>query len=256
MKPTPKTLLVLGSLVAAISLSSCGEKKANINAPAGGSTAAPAAPAKTAIPAGETENLDLEKLYPKPMFVGTPIPAGNIPNMEKADPDAVKKRDVKVPKGTTNAAKGKPVTSSDSVPIIGSLDLVTDGDPDGADGNYVELSPGAQWVQVDLGATMNVWKVLLWHFHKNTAIYFSVVVQVSDDPEFKNGVTTIFNNDNEDKLKLGIKGTDKNYIETNHGRFIEGNGAKGRYIRCWSAGNSANEMNHYVEMQVFGTPAK
>ncbi len=253
MKPNHKTLLVLGSLVAAISLSSCGEKKTDKAPSSGGSTAAPT---KTALPPGETETLDLEKLYPKPMFVGTPIPTGNIPNMEKADPDAVKKRDVLVPKGTTNVAKGKPVTSSDPVPIIGSLELTTDGDADGADGNYVELAPGAQWVQIDLGATMNVWKVLLWHFHKNTAIYFSVVVQVSDDPAFKAGVTTLFNNDIEDKLKLGAKGTDKNYIETNHGRFIEGNGAKGRYIRAWTAGNSANEMNHYVEMQVFGTPAK
>lgn len=250
MKPNPKSILVLGAFVAALSLSSCGEKKAD-KSPSGGD----AAPAKAALPPGETEKLDLEKLYPKPMFVGTPVPTGNIPNMEKADPDAVKKRDVLVPKGTVNVAKGKPVTSSDPVPIIGTLELVTDGDADGADGNYVELAPGAQWVQVDLGAAMNVWKVLLWHFHKNTAIYFSTVVQVSDDPEFKTGVTTLFNNDIEDKLKLG-KGADKNYIETNHGRFIEGNGAKGRYIRCWSNGNSANEMNHYVELQVFGTPAK
>ena len=118
------------------------------------------------------------------------MPTGNIPNMEKPDPEAVKKRDIKVPKGTTNVAKGKKVTSSDPVPIIGSLDLVTDGDADGADGNYVELAPGTQWVQIDLGATTNVWKALLWHFHKNTAIYFNVVVQVSDDPEFKKDVTT------------------------------------------------------------------
>ncbi len=250
MKPSHQTLL---ALIAAISLSSCGEKKADKAAAAGGSAAAPAASAKSALPAGETEELKLD--YPKPMFVGTPVPTGNIPNMEKPDPEAVKKRDIKVPKGTTNVAKGKKVTSSDPVPIIGSLDLVTDGDADGADGNYVELAPGTQWVQIDLGSRMNVWKALLWHFHKNTAIYFNVVVQVSDDPEFKKDVTTIYSNDIEDKLKLGVKGTDKNYIETNHGRFIEGNGAKGRYVRLWSAGNSANEMNHYVEVQVYGTPA-
>lgn len=254
MKPNHKSLLVLGGIAAAISLSACGEKKDDKAASAGGSSAAPAAPAKAAQPAGETEVLKLE--YPKPMFVGTPVPTGNIPNMEKPDPEAVKKRDLNVPKGTTNVAKGKKVTSSDVAPIIGSLDLVTDGDADGADGNYVELAPGAQWVQVDLGAATNIWKVLLWHFHKNTAIYFNVVVQVSDDPEFKKNVTTLYSNDIDDKLKLGSKGADKNYIETNHGRFIEGKGAKGRYVRCWSAGNSANEMNHYVELQVYGTPAK
>lgn len=256
MKPHPLNLLVLGGIVASLSLSSCGEKKEGSTAPAaGGSTASSAtAPAKTTLPPGETEELKID--YPKPMFVGTPVPTGNIPNMEKPDPEAVKKRDIKVPKGTTNVAKGKKVTSSDPAPIIGSLDLVTDGDADGADGNYVELAPGTQWVQVDLGAPMNIWKVLLWHFHKNTAIYFNTVVQVSDDPEFKKDVTTLFSNDTDDKLKLGVKGTDKNYIETNHGRFIEGKGAKARYVRCWSAGNSANEMNHYVELQVFGTPVK
>ncbi len=253
MQAIYNNIFVLGGILASIGLSSCGEKKTHKTTPEGGSTAFPA---KAALPPGETETLELQKLYPKPIFVGTLEPAGRIPNMEKADPDAVKKRDALVPKGTVNVAKGKPVTSSDPVPIIGSLELVTDAEADGDDGYYVELAPGTQWVQVDLGATMNVWKVLLWHFHKNIAIYFSVVVQVSDDPNFKTGVTTLFNNDIEDKLKLGTKGTDKNYIETNHGRFIEGNGAKGRYIRCWSAGNSANEMNHYVEMQVFGTPAK
>lgn len=252
MKPTSKTLLVLGGIAAVISLSSCGEKKQD--GAKSSSDSAPAAAPKTVAPAGETEDLKID--YPKPMFVGTPTPTGNVPNMEKPDPEAVKKRNLKVPKGSTNLAKGKTVTSSDPAPIIGSLGLVTDGDADGADGNYVELAPGAQWVQIDLGATSEIWKVLLWHFHKNTAVYFSVVVQVSDDPEFKKGVTTLFNNDFEDKLKLGTKGTDKNYIETNHGRFIEGNGAKGRYVRCWSAGNSANEMNHYVEVQVFGVAAK
>lgn len=251
-------LTSLAIAAAALSLSSCGEKKKDEKPaapPAAGAPAAgsPTAPAKAALPAGETEELKLD--YPKPMFVGTPVPTGSIPNMEKPDPEAVKKRDLKVPKGTTNVAKGKKVSSSDPAPIIGSLDLVTDGDADGADGNYVELAPGTQWVQVDLGATHDIWKVVLWHFHKNTAVYFNVVVQVSDDPEFKKGVTTLFNNDAEDKLKLG-KGADKNYIETNHGRFIEGNGAKGRYVRCWSAGNSANEMNHYVDLQVYGTPSK
>lgn len=265
MKPIRNILtLAAGLTVAALSLSSCGEKKedskpasagsADAGKPTASSESKPAAATPAAkLPAGDSEDLKID--YPKPMFVGTPTPTGSIPNLETADPEAVKKRDLKVPKGTVNLAKGKKVTSSDPAPIIGSLELVTDGDADGADGNYVELMSGKQWVQVDLGQTSSIWKVLLWHFHKNTAVYFSNVVQVSDDPEFKTGVTTLFNNDGENKLGLG-KGNDKNYIETNHGRLIEGNGAKGRYVRCWSNGNSANEMNHYVELQVYGTPAK
>ena len=190
------------------------------------------------------------------MFVGTPVPTGNIANLEKPDPEAVKGRlTFKLPKGTENVALHKKVSSSDPLPIIGSLDLVTDGDADGSDGCYVELSPGKQWVQIDLGDDFKIWKLLVWHFHKNTAVYFNVVAQVSDDPEFKTGVTTVFNSDVDNSLGFGA-GKDKFYIETNHGRLIDAGGVKGHYVRLWSKGNSANEMNHYVEVQVFGTPTK
>jgi hypothetical protein len=190
--------------------------------------------------------------YPKPLFVGTPL-IGDIPNLEKPDLEALKSRlTLRVPRGTTNVAMNKKVTSSDPMPIIGILALVTDGDADGSDGCYVELAPGLQWVQIDLGEEYNIWKILLWHFHKQAVVFFSVIVQVSDDPTFKNGVTTLFNNDVQNKSHLG-KGTDKNYVETNHGRLIEGKGTKARYVRLWSNGNSLDEMNRYIEVQVFGT---
>ena len=48
------------------------------------------------------------------------------------------------------------------------------------------------------------------------------------------------------------KGTDKAYVETNKGRVIDGKGAKGRYVRLYSNGNSSNEMNHYIEVEVWG----
>lgn len=199
---------------------------------------------------------DVTPKYPKPMFVGTPVPTGAIANLEKPDPEAVKARlTFKVAKGSTNIAKGKKVTSSDDLPIIGTVDLVTDDDLDGADGSYVEIAPGPQWVQIDLGESSVISKLLVWHFHKQSVVYFGVVAQISDDPEFKAGVTTVFNNDVDDKCKQG-KGADKNYIETNHGRLIDGKNTKGRYVRLWSAGNSANELNHYVEVQVYGKAAK
>ena len=256
MKPTLKTLTLLSGIAAASLITSCGpaEKKEEKKADAKPAAASSAAPAAAAAPAGDL--VDLTPDYPKALFVGTPVPTGNIANLETPDPEKVKARlTLHVPKGTTNVAKGKKVTSSDPAPIIGSLDLVTDGDADGADGCYVELAPGPQWVQIDLGADYNIHQILLWHFHKNTAVYFGVVAQVSDDPAFKTGVTTVFNNDVENKSGQG-KGTDKNYVETNHGRLIDGKGTKGRYVRFYSAGNSGNEMNHYVEVQVYGTPAK
>jgi len=33
-------------------------------------------------------------------------------------------------------------------------------------------------------------------------------------------------------------------------------GVKGRYVRLYSQGNTSNDMNHYIEVEVFGSPAK
>lgn len=234
------TLHILTGLALALTLASCGKKEET--------KAAAAAPA---APAGDLVEIALE--FPKPMFIGTPVPA-ELPNLEKADPSKVVKT-IMVPKGTTNLAKGKPVTSSDSAPIIGELSLVTDGDADGADGSFVELMPGKQWVQIDLGAEANIYKIAMWHYHKQAQAYIDVQVQVSDDPEFKAGVTTLWNSDHDDSSAMG-KGSDPAYVETNHGRVIDAKGIKARYVRLWSNGNTSNDMNHYCEVQVYGTPAK
>ena len=31
-------------------------------------------------------------------------------------------------------------------------------------------------------------------------------------------------------------------------------GAKGRYVRLYSNGNTTNDLNHYVEVEVYGLP--
>jgi hypothetical protein len=53
---------------------------------------------------------------------------------------------------------------------------------------------------------------------------------------------------------MGI-GKDRPYIETNLGKLIDGKGVSGRYVRVYSRGNTANDLNHYVEVEVFGKPA-
>ena len=47
-----------------------------------------------------------------------------------------------------------------------------------------------------------------------------------------------------------------NYIETSEGRLVDGKGAIARYVRLYSNGNNANELNHYVEVEVYGRPPK
>ena len=191
------------------------------------------------------DKVPLKTDLPKPLFVGTPVPI-KVPNLEPAPKG--KRPDFLVPVGTVNLAKGKKVTASDSDPVIGTLDLVTDGDKEGDEGSWVELAPGKQWVQIDLEKSAEISAVLVWHFHSQARAYFDVVVQVSDDPKFEKDVTTIF----DDTVDTG---KDLAYIETYEGKLIDAKGAKGRYVRLSSKGNTTNKLNHYIEVEVFGKPA-
>ena len=200
---------------------------------------------------------ELEKLpvtYPKRAFIGTPkdVPKAILDRTEKL-PD--KPREIVVPAGTVLLSKGKPVKSSDEAPIIGSLDLITDGDKEATDGSWVELGPGKQWVQIDLGAPAAIHAILIWHAHNEARIYFDVVVQVSDDPSFAKGVTTLFNNDVDNSSGLGI-GQQPMYLETYQGKAIDAKGVKGRYVRLYSGGNTADDQNHYSEVEVYGTKSE
>ncbi len=188
---------------------------------------------------------------PKPLFVGTPVPI-KLANLEPARTG--KRPDFMVPAGTVNLARNKKVTSSDNDPVIGTLDLITDGDKEGDEGSWVELGPGKQWVQIDLEKEVKIYAVVVWHFHSQARVYLDVVVQVSDDPKFEKDVTTIFNADAANELGLGA-GKDLAYIETYEGKLIDAKGVKGRYLRLCSKGNTTNKLNHYIEVEVFGKPA-
>lgn len=198
----------------------------------------------------EKEELKLQ--LPKPMFIGTPANIKS-PNLEAVT--GKPRGPFYVPKGTRLLSLGRPVRSSDMQPVIGELGLVTDGEKSGGEGYYVELGPGVQWVQIDLGAARTLHAIVVWHYHSQPRVYRDVVVQVSDDKDFLRGVTTVFNNDHDNSAGLGI-GADKEYIETSEGRLIDPKGAVGRYVRLYSNGNTSNDLNHYVEVEVYGLPPK
>ena len=204
-------------------------------------------------PAGAAEKMaPIPIQLPKPMFEGTPQNM-SVPNLQK--PLGRPRDPFLAPAGVTNVAKGKTVTSSDMEPVIGEIAQVTDGDKKGADGSFVELGPGVQHVTIDLGAPHEVFAVLFWHFHKTPRVYLDVVVQMADDPDFKKNVRTLFNNDHDNTSSLGA-GTDMNYVETAEGKLVDAKGSRARYVRLSSRGNSANQLNHYVEAEVFGRAAK
>jgi hypothetical protein len=194
----------------------------------------------------------LKITLPKPMFVGTPK---NIrtPNLETIT--GKPRGPFMVPVGTVLLSAGRPVLSSDKEPVIGEIAFVTDGKKSGEDGYYVELGPMLQWVQIDLGKSQELHAIVAWHYHSQARVYRDVVVQVSDDKDFISGVTTVFNNDHDNTAGLGA-GKDKEYIETFDGKLFDPKGIKARYVRLYSGGNTSNDMNHYVEVEVFGLPAK
>lgn len=202
--------------------------------------------------ADDKEKLEIKR--PKPSFVGTPknLSKDFLAQMEKPNtPEPT----IMVPKGTKLLSAGKEVTSSDSAPIIGSLDLITDGDKEATDGSWVELGPGKQHVQIDLGEQANIFAIAVWHQHSDPRVYRDVVAQVSDDPNFIDNVTTIYNNDLDNSSGLGI-GKELMYLETFKGKLIDAKGIKGRYVRLYSHGSTADDQNHYTEVEVYGTPAK
>ncbi|MCX6574022.1 MAG: discoidin domain-containing protein [Candidatus Aminicenantes bacterium] len=194
----------------------------------------------------------LQIQLPKPMFVGTPK---NIrtPNLETVT--GRPRGPFMVPAGTTLLSAGKPVSASDKEPVIGEIAFVTDGKKSGEDGYYVEFGPMLQWVQIDLGKSQDLQAIVCWHYHSQARVYRDVIVQVSDDKDFISGVTTVFNNDHDNTAGLGA-GRDKEYIETFDGKLFDPKGVKARYVRLTSAGNTSTDMNHYVEVEVYGLPAK
>lgn len=185
---------------------------------------------------------------PKAMFVGTPTNM-TIDKLEK--PLGKPRPPFLAPEGTKNVALHKKVTSTDDMPIIGEVDYITDGDKNGDEGYFVELGPFTQNITIDLEKEYNIYALVLWHFHKQPRVYFDVVVQLSNDKDFKKNVKTIFNNDLDNSSKQG-KGTDWHYVETAEGKLIDAKGEKARYVRLYSKGNNSNDLNHYIEVAVYG----
>lgn len=166
---------------------------------------------------------------------------------------------VYVPNGCVNLALSKPVTSSDNYPIIGSLGLITDGDKEDDEEHWVELGPGTQWVQIDLGQPSLLFGIQIWHYYGEPRVYRDVVVRVSDDPAFVKGVRTLYNNDQNNSAGLG-RGRDKEFYESYRGFLLDTRGKNyegvtARYVRLYSRGNSSDPQNQYIEVEVIGKPS-
>lgn len=184
---------------------------------------------------------------PKPMILGGDrVPLEDIPRLEPAE----KRFRLAVPPGVENVALGKPVVT-DTRPIMGDLSTITDGRTDANDRDHVELLPGRQGLTIDLKTAHRIDVIRVWHWVYSARVYFDVVVQVAEDSTFTTGVHTVFNNDIDNSSGFGA-GEDWHYVESPGGKLIDAGGVLGRYVRLYSSGNNTNDLNHYIEIEVYG----
>jgi hypothetical protein len=206
--------------------------------------------AAASLRAADTVPLDIK--LPAHTVKGTPEDLPTSANLEpppKKAPPAIP-----VPAGVKNVAQGKKVTASVD-PYSGELTQITDGRREPIDEDAVEFKKGTQWVQVDLGEAYEIHAIALWHDHRILQAFHDVIVQISNDPEFKADVTTVYNNDSDNSSKLGV-GTDREYFELEWGRVLPVKGVKGRYVRGYTKGGSQSAINAWQEIEVYALPAK
>ena len=205
----------------------------------------------TNAPAGDLAPLPIK--LPAPAFKGTPKDVQVGPNVE---PISDKPRPAMMaPVGVKNLAPGSKVTCSDKNVSSENLAKITDGDKEASDQSIIFVHKGTQWVQLDLGAPMEIYAAVIWHAHNTGKVYQDVIVQVADDADFIDNVRTIFNNDIDNTSGLGV-GTNREYFETFEGKLIDAKGVKARYIRFYSKGSTESALNEYTEIEVYGRPAK
>jgi len=200
--------------------------------------------------AADTEPLVLKLPGHTPKGTPEDLPTGA--NVEPLPTKAPKPIDI--PKGCVNVALNKPVTSS-VPPFLGELSQITDGLKEPFDEQAVEMKKGTQWVQIDLGKEFEIHAIAMWHDHRYVQAMRDVILQVSNDAEFKSGVTTLYNNDVDNSSGVGV-GADREYFELEFGRVVPAKGVKARYVRGYTKGGSLSALNCWQEIEVYALPAK
>jgi hypothetical protein len=203
--------------------------------------------------AAADQMVPLDVKLPGAAFKGTPT---NVQTNSYTEPYSdAPPAPLMVPEGLKNLAPAAKLSTSSTNVSVEKLSKIVDGDKEAAEPSIVLLRKGTQYVQMDLGSPAEIFAVVLWHAHAVAKVYHDVIVQVSDDPEFKKDVKTVFNNDQDNTSGLGA-GTDREYFETRFGKRIDAKGVKGRYVRFYSKGSTESALNEYTEIEVYGRPAK
>jgi hypothetical protein len=191
---------------------------------------------------------------PSPAFKGTPQDIQTNTYTEPYEPDK-HRPPMMVPPGLKNLAPGSKIMCSDKNVTAENLAKLSDGDKEAGEQSIIYLRKGCQYVQLDFGSPHELFALVIWHAHNSAKVYHDVIVQVADDPDFKENVRTIFNNDQDNTSGMGA-GTNREFFETNEGKLIDAKGAKARCVRFYSKGSTESALNEYTEIEVYGRPAK
>jgi hypothetical protein len=114
--------------------------------------------------------IPLKTKLPKAVFEVRPL----LPKIANFESVHKRQAPVLLPRGLTNQALGKSVSSSDTDPKRGRLADITDGNKESTDDSHVELGFGRQWVQIDLEQETKIFAIWLWHFHSTPRAYIDV----------------------------------------------------------------------------------
>lgn len=172
-----------------------------------------------------------------------------------------------VPEGCdTLLSCGCEVACSDSNAMSpGILREITDEQTIANQAFEITLHGDHQWVQIDLGEEKEIHAICIWHYFQgfglfNQRAYRDVICRISNDPDFLDGVVTVFNNDHDNSAGFGA-GKDKEFAETPYGRPFAVDAVRGRYVR-WSNngyvhnsrgnGNSVFRESHFTKIEIYG----
>jgi len=161
----------------------------------------------------------------------------------------------------TNLAAGKAVTvakkdgSTTGVNTDRSPAMAVDGIIN--TNNYCDFgsitAKESAYLQVDLGGSYDISEVDLFRYWQDGRTYGTTVVVISNNGTFQDtDKTVIYNSDTANVHGFGA-GTDATYSETQAGKTLAlATPVKGRYVRVYMYGSSANSSNHIVELKVMG----
>lgn len=167
----------------------------------------------------------------------------------------------------SNVLPGSLVSTSN--PPIARLGLETDGNKICDETGLACYQPDndLQWTQYDLKAPHEIDGIGMWYYYNPNAkdeseyrINRDIIVQLSNDPEFKEEVVTVYNNDQDNSAGQGI-GTDEEFKATPEGKQISFEPVTAQYIRFWvngftSENGSEGNWNNVLEYEAYGVKSE